>query len=277
MYCSTMEAPKEVKEREWCRNAPGTAMSKAILVAILAKERIAVGHAYGDKGVDYVMDQVDQAMKMDPTITLDYIRSRRFSSDHCGFYPRPAQIPRLAHFGWYISCGGNVLGRSYPWLKQYGLQYANWISPVKSLLDAKVKTVYENEAGVNGNKSGTYWSQGYALITRKNEYGATVAPEEAIDRMTLMKMSTSWPSEYVLREKQIGTLEVGKLADLIVLNKDYFTIPEEQIPDVIPVMTVVGGKIEVLRTEFAKELGRQAIGPQLEFSNLALYTGGEGQ
>lgn len=278
MFCSTMEAPKEVKEREWCRNAPGSSMAKATLVALLAHERVAVGHAWADKGVDYVMDTIDQAMKMDPTITLDYIRSRRFSSDHCGFYPRPAQIPRLANFGWYISCGGNSLGRSYPWLKQYGLtQYANWISPVGSLLKAHVKTVYENEAGVNGNKSGPYWDQGYMLITRKNEYGATVAPEEAIDRMQLMKMSTSWPSEYVLREKQIGSLEVGKLADLVVLNKDYFTVPEEEIPHIYPLMTMVGGRIEVLRNEYAQQLGRQPIGPQLEFVQRRLYTGGGDQ
>jgi predicted amidohydrolase YtcJ len=275
MFCSSMEAPKEVKEREWCRNAPGTALSKAILVAILAKARVAVGHAYGDKGVDYVMDAIDEAMKQDPSITLDYVRSRRFSSDHCGFYPRPAQIPRMANLGWYMSCGGNVLSRSYPWLKEYGMQYASWIAPIKSLINAKIKTVYENEAGVNGNKSGTYWQDGYALMTRKNEYGDVVAPQEAIDRITLMKMSTIWPAEYVLREKQLGSLEAGKLADLIVLNKDYFTIPEAEIPSVFPLMTVVGGKIEVLRAEYATELGRQPIGPQLEFQNNARYGAGE--
>jgi predicted amidohydrolase YtcJ len=269
-----MEAPREMKDREWCRNAPGTALSKAILTAILAKARVAAGHAYADKGVDYLMDSVEEAMRIDPTITLDYVRSRRFSSDHCGFYPRPAQIPRMARLGWYISCGGNVLSRSYPWLKRYGLQYANWIAPVKSLIDSRVKTVYENEAGVRGNTSETYWNQGYALITRKNEYGEMVAPQEAIDRVTLMKMSTIWPAEYVLRENQLGTLEVGKFADLLVLNKDYFTIPEAEIPDVFPLMTVVGGRIEVLRTEFASELGREPIGPQLVFENHSRYTGG---
>ena len=211
-------------------------------------------------------------MKLAPTITLDYVRSRRFSSDHCGFYPRPAQIPRLARLGWYMSCGGNVLSRSYPWLKQYGMHYANWIAPVKSLVSAGVKTVYENEAGVQGNASETYWMQGYALITRKNEYGEVIAPQEAIDRMTLMKMSTSWPAEYVLREKQIGSLEVGKLADLLVLNKDYFTVPESEIPDIFPVMTVVGGKVVVLRAEYAKDLGQQPIGPQMDFTKRARYT-----
>ena len=86
-----------------------------------------------------------------------------------------------------------------------------------------------------------------------------------------MKMMTSWPAEFVLREKQIGTLEPGKLADFLVLNKDYFTIPEDEIPGIFPLMTVVGGKIQVLRSEFAQELGRDPVGPQLEFKNEPRY------
>lgn len=264
-FCSTMEAPKAIKDQEWCRNSPGTILNKAVFAAILSKQRVAVGHAYADKAVDYFMDALEEAMKVNPEITLDYIRSRRFTSDHCGFYPRPDQIPRMARLGMMISCGGNVLTRSYPWLKVYGKQHINRISPVHSLLKGGVTTVYENEAGVNGNTAGTYFLQGYALITRQTDNGDLVVPEESIDRMTLMKMSTSWPSEYVLREKEIGTLEAGKLADLLVLNKDYFTVPEEEIPTIYPLMTVVGGKIIVLRNEWAKELGKPAIGPQLQF------------
>ena len=85
------------------------------------------------------------------------------------------------------------------------------------------------------------------------------------DLNTLMKMMTSWPAEYVLREDRIGTLQPGKLADLLVLNADYFTVPEDKIPTVYPVMTVVGGKILVVRNEAARDLGLQAKGPQIEF------------
>ena len=85
--------------------------------------------------------------------------------------------------------------------------------------------------------------------------------------MTLMKMMTSWAAEFVIREKLIGTLEPGKFADLLVLSKDYFTVPEPEIPSIFPLMTVVGGKITALRTEFAQELGRNPVGPQLEFRN----------
>src|SRR3990172_3731267 len=131
-----MEAPQEIKKREYCKNAPGTSQAAGIYAAILSRERVSLGHAYADKGVDYFMDAIEQAMKEHPGFTLEYIRSRRFSSDHCGFYPRPDQIPRMAKLGYYISCGGNVLDRSYPWLKLYGLQkYEEGIAPLKNLGD----------------------------------------------------------------------------------------------------------------------------------------------
>ena len=131
--------------------------------------------------------------------------------------------------------------------------------------------VFEDESGVRGNTSGTYFRDATVLLTRKNEQGALVAPEEAIDRNTLIKMMTSWPARYVLKEDVLGTLEAGKLADVLVLNQDYFTVPIEKLPDTYPLLTVVGGKIIVLREEFAKELGRQPVGPQIEFRNEIRY------
>ena len=50
-------------------------------------------------------------------------------------------------------------------------------------------------------------------------------------------------SEYVLKEKVLGSLELGKLADLLILNRDYFTVPEKEIGTVTPILTMVAGKI----------------------------------
>ena len=112
----------------------------------------------------------------------------------------------------------------------------------------------------------TTFAQWYPYINRKRSDGVVLAAQEAINRVQLLKMSTSMAAYYVLKEKELGTLEAGKLADFIVYNKDYFTVPQEEIPTVYPLMVVVGGKTIVLREEYARVLGLQAVGPQLQFS-----------
>ena len=135
--------------------------------------------------------------------------------------------------------------------------------------------VVEDESGVRGNVSGTYFRDASAFLTRKNEQGVLVAPEEAIDRNTLIKMMTSWPARYVMKEDVLGTLEAGKFADFLVLSQDYFSVPLEELPQTHPVLTAVAGKIVALREEFAKELGRQPVGWQIDFQNQARYTSQE--
>jgi hypothetical protein len=80
-----------------------------------------------------------------------------------------------------------------------------------------------------------------------------------------MKMATTWASEYVLKERLIGSLEAGKLADYVVWNKDYFSVPEAELPTVYPLMTVLGGKTMMLREEYAREMGTTPVGLQGKF------------
>ena len=47
----------------------------------------------------------------------------------------------------------------------------------------------------------------------------------------------------VFQENNLGSIQPGKLADLVVLDRDYLTIPADQIKDIKPVMTMVGGRI----------------------------------
>jgi hypothetical protein len=61
----------------------------------------------------------------------------------------------------------------------------------------------------------------------------------------------------------------------VVYNKDYLTVPVSEIPTVFPLMTVVGGKTVILRDELAKELGTQAVGPQVKFHFTEEYDEGE--
>lgn len=263
--CSTMEAPKEVKEREKCRLMPGSATARGARAALLSRLRFLVNHSYGDKGMDYMMDIIEDVMMENPTITLDYIRSLRISADHCGFYPRKSQIPRMVNLGMIISCGGRMVDRSSPWLKVYGDNYADRISPIKSMLSGGLMVVAEGEFHPGTGESSTVFAQYIPLITRKDTTGKLIAPEEAIDRVTLLKMATVWASYYVLKETELGTIEPGKFADILVFNKDYFSVPESELSSVYPVMTVVGGKPLVVREEYAGEAGLAAVGPQMKF------------
>ena len=82
----------------------------------------------------------------------------------------------------------------------------------------------------------------YTAVTRKTESGQTIGPAERVSRLDALRMMTADAAWLHFDETRKGTLEVGKLGDLAVLDSDYFTCPEEQIKSMHSVLTVVGGK-----------------------------------
>jgi predicted amidohydrolase YtcJ len=268
-FCSTMEAPPAIKELEWCQNGPGTREYETTKTLIANYQRVQVGHAFADKGVDFFMDAVEEAMKENPAITLDYIRNLRLTSDHCGFYPRISQIPRLAHLGIIISCGANVLTRSAPWIGpgRFAPKYEEQIAPIRSAIAGGVMVTFESEAGIDVEGSRSYFGHAIPFLTRKNARGQVVGANEAIDKNTLLKMMTNWAAKFIMKEDVLGSLEKGKWADFIVLSNDYFAGPPEALYGVYPEMTVIAGNIKVLREDFARELGKQPVGPQIRWTD----------
>jgi len=83
----------------------------------------------------------------------------------------------------------------------------------------------------------------YNLITRKTWKGEVFQPEQKVSRRTALKMYTENGAFASFDEQQKGTLEVGKLADMVVLSKDFFTCSEEEIPFIESELTIVGGRI----------------------------------
>jgi predicted amidohydrolase YtcJ len=76
-------------------------------------------------------------------------------------------------------------------------------------------------------------------------------------------MTTTWAADYVLR-KDLGTLGVGQKGDLVVLDRDYWQVPDAEIKAVRPLMTVVDGNIRFLSAKWAPELSAEPIGFQSE-------------
>jgi predicted amidohydrolase YtcJ len=79
-------------------------------------------------------------------------------------------------------------------------------------------------------------------VTGKMAGGLKVITQ-TIDREDALIAYTRKNAYFVFRENDLGSIQPGKLADLVVLDRDYLTVPADQIKDIKPVMTVVGGRV----------------------------------
>jgi predicted amidohydrolase YtcJ len=80
-------------------------------------------------------------------------------------------------------------------------------------------------------------------VTGKMVGGVRVLMRETIDRKDALIAHTRQNARLVFREKQIGSLEAGKLADLVVLDRDYLTVPADDIRRITPMLTMVNGRV----------------------------------
>jgi predicted amidohydrolase YtcJ len=83
----------------------------------------------------------------------------------------------------------------------------------------------------------------WTAVSRKMHDGRVLYPEERITRDEALRMYTTGPAYMQFSEKERGTLEVGKLADMVVIDRDYFTCPEDEIQRIRPVATILDGKV----------------------------------
>jgi len=90
--------------------------------------------------------------------------------------------------------------------------------------------------------------------------GKVYGPRERTDRIIQLKAHTRWGAYCVLRENLLGTLEPGKFADFMIIDRDFLTIPEADIPNIEVLMTVVGGETVHLQDPLAREIGMQPVG-----------------
>jgi predicted amidohydrolase YtcJ len=261
--CTTLAEKMKVPDIGGCVFMPGMPGRKMLDNIILSGMRIATMHSWGDRDIDNLMDAIEEDSQK-AGLSLDQIRAKRHAFDHGGGAPRPDQIPRMKKLGMMASEINTALweDESHPgtlvYANKFGLEYANWVVPRKSLTDAGVMTTAEIDRPLPEKMF--YNIQ--VGITRmhprtKQVYGA----QERTDRIIQLKSLTTWAGYYVLREKELGSLESGKLADLIVLDRDYLTVPVEEISTLKVLMTMVGGKVVHLTKDLGAEFGMKPVGP----------------
>jgi predicted amidohydrolase YtcJ len=134
-----------------------------------------------------------------------------------------------------------------------GVQMAafRWVtsSDPKVIVGAPFRTIVDHgiQAGIHGD--GVHiaplnpWLHIYFATTGRNSFGAQVNGDQQITRQEALRLFTRGNSWFLKMEDRIGTIEQGKLADLVVLDRDYFTIPDEEIKQIRSALTVVDGRI----------------------------------
>jgi len=87
------------------------------------------------------------------------------------------------------------------------------------------------------------WLHMYYATTGINARKVLINPNQQISREEALSLYTRENGWFLREEDQLGTIESGKLADLVVLNSDYFTVPNEDLKKIRSVLTVVGGNV----------------------------------
>ncbi|MBZ5676086.1 MAG: amidohydrolase family protein [Acidobacteriia bacterium] len=87
------------------------------------------------------------------------------------------------------------------------------------------------------------WLHIYYATTGVNSFGDKVNADQQITRTEALRLFTRNNSWFLRMEDKIGSIERGKLADLAVLDRDYFAVPDVEIKKIRSVLTIVDGKI----------------------------------
>jgi len=199
-------------------------------------------HAIGDRTIDWVMDSYALALAEHPTRGLRHgiihanvptdraiAMMARMEREFDAGYPEPS-----ATFHWWI--GDNYAGN-------FGAR-ARRLNPFRTFA-----------------KNGIPWSNGsdfpvtpfaarygiWAAVARttmlERYAGDPFGRDEAVDVRAALRAATIWPARQMFLERKVGSLEVGKLADLAVWDRDPYAVPTTELKEMKCLLTIFGGSI----------------------------------
>lgn len=206
-------------------------------------------HITGDAGVDHVLAAVEAAAEVEPGL-----RERRFTLIHA-YFPNGPAIAKIKQLGvcvdtqpaWYYKDADAL---SEVWGKK---RFENFIG-MKDWLAAGVPTAANTDHMIGFDPDRAFnpfnpFLTMYVMVTRKTEGGQVIGEGERISRLDALRAMTLGGAYMTFDESKLGSLEPGKLADLAILDRDYFNCPEEEIRQIKVLRTMVGGKTVFERKE----------------------------
>lgn len=199
-------------------------------------------HDQGGGAVDAWVDTLEALDRERP------IRDSRSFVMHASFQS-PATIARMKKIGiladtqsQWLYYDGTALEKVFTY---DGMRY---FFPLRSYLDAGIIVAAGSDHMIGHDKNTAVnpynpFLSMWIEIARQTDRGRVIHPEEKITRAEALKTHTIWGAYLQFSEKQKGSIEPGKLADLVVIDRDYLTCAEDQIRNIQPVMTILNGKV----------------------------------
>ncbi|MGY8815572.1 MAG: amidohydrolase family protein [Gammaproteobacteria bacterium] len=243
-----LPGPEALKKREFCWDAAAYRLQNTLIPAVESGWRVFSVHSFGSDAFRKHVEWIEQA-RVDSGMTMDQIRALRIGFAHGGSVGKVPDVMELMRdYNLYVPLKPQDVRVSVNQVKRYGPEGLQFLAPTKTLLEAGVKVVGEADHSVP--KPTDYFEDFDMFINRKIATeeqlpgsGGIVMPEEAVSRATTLRLFTSQAAEWLFAETIAGTLEPGKVADFVVMDKDFFTVPREEITDNKVVLTVVGDLI----------------------------------
>lgn len=197
-------------------------------------------HAIGDRANREVLDIYESKLNKYPEAAIDH----RFRIEHAQ-HIHPDDIPRFNELGVIPAMQAIHMSSDRPWaIDRLGKsRIENGAYMWRSLIDNGSLIVNGTDAPVEPVDP---MASFYASVSRKTLQGKPengYEPAQKMTRREALKSYTIWAAYGAFMEDQVGSIELGKLADFTILDRDIMTIPEEEILATKVVMTIIGGEI----------------------------------
>ena len=191
-------------------------------------------HCCGGKAMDIVIDTFKKTDKVKP------IKGRRFYLIHA-YQPSEQNFRDCIEYGIPVASQPDFLyylGDSY--VENVGVKRSSWLKPHRAWIDKGIMVAAGTDSPVTPYPP---FPCLWAAVARKTELKKTVmGAEQRVSREEAIKMYTINGAYLSFEEKLKGSLEPGKLADLIIIDRDILTCPEDDIKDTKVLRTILGGK-----------------------------------
>lgn len=190
-------------------------------------------HAVGDAAIDLVLDAYERANADKP------IASQRWSIEHA-FIGRPDHLPRIKALGIALAVQNHLYLAGPSLVRYWGAERAGLTTPVRTYLDAGLPVSSGTDAPVVPYPP--LWTL-YHFITRDTISGGVLGADQRVTREEALRMATMGNAWLMMEERDKGSIEPGKLADLVVLSEDPLTAAETRLRDGTVLLTIVGGRV----------------------------------